>query len=42
MKDLERDLNEWPFEDDRMCDLCKHKKEGGCTKWECEFEPKEQ
>lgn len=24
---------------DRDCDKCKHKKPGGCTKWDCEYEP---
>jgi len=24
----------------RDCENCKHRKENGCEKWECEFEPK--
>ena len=25
--------------ENRDCDQCKHKKPGGCTEWDCEYEP---
>lgn len=27
--------------DDRDCKVCVHNKAGGCTKWDCEYEPRE-
>lgn len=27
---------------DRDCQNCKHRSEGGCSQWECNFEPKEE
>ena len=24
---------------DRNCEICRHHKESGCSKWECQFEP---
>ena len=27
--------------EDRDCDKCVHNKAGGCTKWDCEYEPRE-
>lgn len=33
---------EYKFIDDRDCEHCKHKINGLCEKWECEFEPREE
>lgn len=27
---------------DRDCENCKNHTDGGCTKWECEYSPKEK
>ena len=27
---------------DRDCENCKNHVEGGCTKWDCEYSPKEE
>lgn len=27
---------------DRDCENCKYRSEGGCSQWDCNFEPKEK
>ena len=34
------DCDACPKAEERPCSKCIHRKDGGCEKWECEFEPK--